>query len=42
LNSKILKYNLIIPRQIPQLHRARLRSERVLDELGIVTMSDSE
>jgi hypothetical protein len=40
LNSKILKYNLIIPRQMPQLHRARLHAERVLDELGIVTMSD--
>lgn len=42
LNSKILKYNLIIPRQIPQLHRARLRSERVLDELGIIALSDNE
>jgi hypothetical protein len=42
LNSKILKFNLIIPRQIPQLHRPRLRPERVLDELGIVSADNKE
>lgn len=35
LNSLILKYNLIIPPQMPQLHLARLRRERVLEELGV-------
>jgi hypothetical protein len=35
INSLILKYNLIIPPQMPQLHKARLRRERVLEELGI-------
>jgi hypothetical protein len=37
MNSKILKYNLIIPRQMPQLHRPRYRIERVLEELGITS-----
>jgi hypothetical protein len=35
LNSLILKYNLIIPPQMPQLHRARLRRERVLEQAGV-------
>lgn len=35
LNSLILKYNLIIPPQVPQLHRARLRREIELQKLGI-------
>jgi hypothetical protein len=42
LNSKILKFNLIIPRQIPQLHRPRYRLERVLNDLGIVSADNNE
>lgn len=37
LNSLILKYNLLIPPQVPQLHRARLRPEIELEKLGIST-----
>lgn len=35
LNSKILKFNLLIPPQLPHLHRARLRAEVLLQPLGI-------
>jgi hypothetical protein len=35
LNSLILKYNLIIPPQVPQLHRVRLRREVELQKMGI-------
>jgi capsule polysaccharide export protein KpsE/RkpR len=40
LNSQILKFNLLIPPQMPQLHRPRLRPERVLEELGITTSGE--
>ena len=35
-NSLILKYNLLIPPQVPQLHRPRLRPEVLLREMGIL------
>lgn len=35
LNRKILKFNLLVPRQLPHLHRARLRAEVLLQLLGL-------
>ncbi len=35
LNRKILKFNLLVPRQLPHLHRVRLRAEILLQPLGI-------
>lgn len=35
LNRKILKFNLLIPPQLPHLHRVRLRVEVLLQPLGI-------
>lgn len=34
-NSLILKFNLLIPPQVPQLHRPRLRVESLLHEMGL-------
>ena len=40
LNSKILKFNLLIPPQMPQLHKPRLRREKILVELGLTPQGD--
>jgi DnaJ family protein C protein 28 len=35
LNSRILTFNLMIPRNLPHLHKARLKAEEILPRLGI-------
>lgn len=41
-NSLILKFNLLIPPQVPQLHRPRLRAESLLREMGLIRTLESD
>lgn len=41
-NSLILKFNLLIPPQVPQLHRPRLRVESLLREMGLLSSEEGE